>query len=71
MPLRDSIADLGRRIEGHGAPSSSTPSYLLYVYPPKEEWSVRRDLNDLRLWLEARKLRLRLDIAGRADVGST
>ncbi len=54
MPLRDSIADLGRRIEGHGAPSSSTPSYLLYVYPPKEEWSVRRDLNDLRLWLEAR-----------------
>jgi hypothetical protein len=54
MPLPDSIADLARRIEGHGAPSSNTPSYLLYVYPPKQEWNVRRDLNDLRLWLEAR-----------------
>lgn len=56
MPLRESIADLGRRIEGHGAPRSDTPSYFLYVYPPKEEWIVRRDLNDLRLWLESRNI---------------
>lgn len=56
MPLRDSIADLGRRLQEPGAQHSDAPSYLLYVYPPKAEWTVRRDLNDLRLWLEARGL---------------
>ena len=29
------------------------PPYLLYVYPPSDEWVVRRDLKDLQLWLEA------------------
>jgi hypothetical protein len=31
-----------------------TPPYIVYVYPPKEEFRVRRDLNDLRPWLATR-----------------
>lgn len=54
MPLPDSIADLGRRLDARGEPGSASAPFLLYVYSPKEEWRVRRDLNDLRLWLEAR-----------------
>ena len=56
MPLRDSIAELGQRLEEHGTQTSDSPSFLLYVYPPRDEWTVRQDLNDLRLWLEARNL---------------
>lgn len=31
-----------------------TPPYVVYVYPPKEEFALRRELNDLRPWLAAR-----------------
>src|SRR5438874_764292 len=34
MPLRDSIAELGQRLEEHGTQTSDSPSFLLYVYPP-------------------------------------
>ncbi|HEX8084857.1 MAG TPA: BREX protein BrxB domain-containing protein [Solirubrobacteraceae bacterium] len=54
MPLPESIADLGRRLEVNGEQTHAGASFVLYVYPPKDEWRVRRDLNDLRLWLEAR-----------------
>lgn len=27
--------------------------YQLYVYEPSEEWAVRRELRDLKMWLEA------------------
>jgi hypothetical protein len=52
VPLRDDLAGIGRRIldfhEHRGE-----PPYVLYVYPPSEEWAVRRDLKALQLWLEA------------------
>lgn len=33
---------------------AETPPYIVYVYPPKEEFKVRRDLLDFRSWLGAR-----------------
>jgi hypothetical protein len=30
--------------------------YLLYQYLPRQEYAVRRDLGDLRVWLEARQI---------------
>jgi hypothetical protein len=52
VPLRDDLAGIGRRIvDFHDR--GGEPPYLLYVYPPAEEWAVRRDLKELQLWLEA------------------
>lgn len=52
MPLREDLRGIGQRIvEFHDR--GGEPPYLLYVYPPAEEWIVRRDLKDLQLWLEA------------------
>lgn len=52
MPLRDDLRGIGQRIvDFHDR--GGEPPYLLYVYPPAEEWVVRRDLKDLQLWLEA------------------
>jgi hypothetical protein len=50
MPIVNDI-DAYYRLGGTEAP------YLLYVYPPHVEFEVRRDLGDLRLWLEARDIR--------------
>lgn len=52
MPLRDDLRGIGQRIVDfydHGG----DPPYMLYVYPPAEEWEVRRDLKELQLWLQA------------------
>lgn len=52
MPLRSDLRGIGQRVldfYGRGG----EPPYLLYVYPPSDEWTVRRDLKDLQLWLEA------------------
>lgn len=52
MPLRDDLQGIGQRVvDFHDR--GGEPPYLLYVYPPAEEWVVRRDLKDLQLWLEA------------------
>lgn len=52
MPLREDLRGIGQRIvDFHDR--GGEPPYLLYVYPPTEEWIVRRDLKDLQLWLEA------------------
>ena len=52
MPLRDDLRGIGQRIvDFHDR--GGEPPYLLYVYPPTDEWSVRRDLKELQLWLEA------------------
>lgn len=52
MPLREDLRGIGQRILDYHA-GGGEPPYLLYVYPPTEEWVVRRDLKDLQLWLEA------------------
>src|ERR1700737_766796 len=52
VPLREDLRGIGQRIvDFHDR--GGEPPYLLYVYPPAEEWSVRRDLKELQLWLEA------------------
>lgn len=52
MPLREDLRGIGQRIvDFHDR--GGEPPYLLYVYPPAEEWVVRRDLKELQLWLEA------------------
>ena len=51
MPLPSSLVNVGDR-----SWTSSTAAYLLYVYKPSEEYAVRRDLGELRLWLEAKQV---------------
>ena len=52
MPLREDLRGIGQRVLDFYT-RGGEPPYLLYVYPPSEEWAVRRDLKDLQLWLEA------------------
>ena len=52
MPLRSDVRGIGQRVLDFYT-RGGEPPYLLYVYPPSDEWSVRRDLKDLQLWLEA------------------
>ncbi len=52
MPLPEPLVGIGERIveffDGGG-----DPPFQLYVYDPTDEWEVRRELDDLRLWLGA------------------
>ena len=56
MPLPDSLLDVGQRVSDYFA-RGGEPPYIVYVYRPEEEYSVRRNLNDLRFWLEAKGVR--------------
>jgi hypothetical protein len=52
VPLRKDLRGIGQRIvDFHDR--GGDPPYLLYVYPPSQEWAVRGDLKELQLWLEA------------------
>jgi len=52
VPLRDELRGIGERIAAHFA-SGGEPPFIVYQYLPSEEWRVRRDLGELRRWLEA------------------
>ena len=54
--LPKSIRKLGEEVVSYYAGHSvgGTPPYLVYVYPPDKEHQVRSDLQDLRVWLQAR-----------------
>ena len=52
MPLRDEMAGIGERIVAHFA-AGGEPPFILYQYAPADEWAVRRNLSELRRWLEA------------------
>ena len=52
MPLRDDLRGIGERIAAFFA-SGGDPPFIVYQYLPTEEWQVRRDLGELRRWLEA------------------
>jgi BREX protein BrxB len=67
VPLRDDLQGIGQRIldfYGRGG----DPPYLLYVYPPAQEWAVRGDLKDLQLWLEAPDQRVRCAAVSLAEL---
>lgn len=55
-PLPESVRKLGEEVVTFHAEAypGRTPPYVVYVYRPKDEFAVRSDLNDLRLWLAAR-----------------
>jgi len=55
VPLPSSLVNVGDRVADFFDRGSDAP-YLLYVYKPSEEYAVRRDLGELRLWLEAKQV---------------
>lgn len=57
MPLRDELRGVGERIVAH-FDGGGDPPFIIYQYPPEQEWSVRRDLGELRRWLEAEQHRV-------------
>ena len=50
-----SLVNVGDRVVDFFDRGGDAP-YLLYVYKPSEEYAVRRDLGELRLWLEAKQV---------------
>ena len=52
MPLRSEIVGIGQRIANH-FDAGGDPPFIVYQYTPESEWQVRRDLRELRDWLEA------------------
>ena len=67
MPLRDDLRGIGQRILDFYR-RGGEPPYLLYVYPPAEEWAVRSDLKELQLWLEAPDQDIRCAAISLADL---
>ena len=53
MPLPDSLRMIASEILGYFGHSASTPPYALYVYEPEQELAVRREMQDLRAYLNA------------------
>lgn len=56
MSLPSSLLDVGRRIVEYCEDPGGDPPFLVYVYQPRQEFAVRQDLGDLRMWLEAREV---------------
>ena len=52
MPLREEMAAVGERITAHFR-AGGEPPFILYQYDPNDEWTVRREMGELRRWLEA------------------
>ena len=52
MPLHSSLQEVGDRVADWSRAGGDAP-FLLYVYSPKEEFVIRREFGELKLWLEA------------------
>ena len=52
MPLREPLMGIGERVVEY-FDGGGDPPFQLYVYDPTAEWDVRRELDELRLWLGA------------------
>jgi len=55
--LHESLLPVANDIYSYYEQQGKEAPYLLYVYPPSAEFEVRRDLGDLKLWLEAKGLK--------------
>lgn len=53
MPLSEALEDIADRIVGFYDRGSSAP-FVVYQYKPSDEYPVRRELVELRLWLKAK-----------------
>lgn len=56
MPLHRSIQQVADTIVAFYAKPLGDGPYQLYQYLPQQEYRVRRDLTDLKVWLEARQI---------------
>ena len=56
MPLPEPLLEVGRRVVAFFE-EGGEPPYLVYQYLPRDEYAVRRELGDLRLWLGSRAVR--------------
>ena len=56
MPLPRPLQEMGDRVLEF-FDKGGEPPYLLYQYLPRDEFAVRRELADLKLWLQARDVR--------------
>jgi hypothetical protein len=56
MPLPRPLQEIGDRVLEF-FDKGGEPPYLLYQYLPRDEFAVRRELSDLKLWLQARDVR--------------
>lgn len=52
MPLPRWLAEIGRRVVRFYEGRSTAP-FIVGPYEPRDEYAVRREVQDLRLWLEA------------------
>ncbi len=53
MPLPDSLQTIADDVLHHFEDPTSNPPYSLYVYEPDQEFAVRREIQDLRAYLNA------------------
>lgn len=67
MPLREEMRGIGERIVTHLG-TGGEPPFILYQYLPDREWKVRRDLDELRRWLEAAPRRINCAAVSLADL---
>lgn len=67
MPLPDRLADIADRIVGFYENQSTAP-FIIYQYHPGDEYAVRRELIDLRRWLEAEPRRIECQTISLAKV---
>ena len=57
MPLPEDLRKVGERIANYFDSGGDAP-FVIYQYLPEQEWAVRRDLGELRRWLEAEPRRI-------------
>lgn len=57
MPLRSELMRVGQRLVDYFDLGGDVP-FVLYQYMPNQEWQVRRDLGELKRWLEAEPRRV-------------
>ncbi len=67
MPLPEPLMDIAGRIVSY-YDRASTPPFIVYQYAPGDEYTVRKELLDLRRWLEAEPRSIECDTISLADV---
>ena len=67
MPLPEPVGNIAERIVTYYE-TKATPPFLIYQYEPEDEYAVRRELDDLRRWLEADPRSIECDTVSLAAV---
>jgi len=67
VPLPEPIQDIANRITTYFE-TRAAPPFLIYQYDPSDEYAVRKELGDLRKWLEAEPRGIGCDTVSLASV---